>query len=174
MKLSDDIQRLKDILANVNELQRFAEAKHGSLIAISIAIIGGLLNVMNKSQNDFSIRFFSMIAGCLFIASVFVSLRSFYPCTSNGEKVENVDCDAVNFYFYGHIKNFTKESYLREMQKCYETSLQLTSSYEAKDLANQVVVNARITQYKFDLFKTAVTIFCIAGGFASFIFIYKL
>ncbi|WP_027361114.1 Pycsar system effector family protein [Halodesulfovibrio aestuarii] len=174
MKLSDDIQRLKDILSNVNELQRFAEAKHGSLIAISIAIIGGLLNVMNKAQGDISIRFFCITSAILFMVSVFVSLRSFYPCTGNGEKIENIDCDKVNLYFFGHIKKFTTESYLREMQKCYDTSLQLTSSYEAKDLANQVIVNARITQYKFDLFKTAVTLFCIAGGLASFIFIYKL
>lgn len=171
--LACDIQRLKDILANVNQLQRFAEAKHGSLVAITIAILSGLLNVINKPQYEVAVRYFCMMAGGVFLGSVFVSLCSFYPRTKNNEEKQKPDCANVNLYFFGDIQKLDTESYLQEMQRCYGTSPQLTESYEAQHLANQVIINSRITQYKFELFKVALFLFCLASAFTSYLFIYE-
>jgi hypothetical protein len=160
---------LKFIFHNVNEWLKFAEAKHAGLVVFNAAIIVGI------SSSYTTIRHFvypSMIlvgAICLGI-SIFISIISQFPVTGNFLS-SNARSQNPNLYFFGDLANCNVQTVIDKF-KAIDSSFDL--SQLDGNLINQILVNARITESKFKLFKFASYITALGCGLIGFSTIIKI
>lgn len=160
---------LKYIFANINEWLKFAEAKHGGLIVLNVALVVGILS----SYPSISHCIFkpSILLGMVcFGISIFLSLLSQFPVTQNifhNIKVIN----NPNLYFFGHICHFDKDAFVNHL-KTADSSF--VSNKLDEDLINQILVNARITQAKYSFFKFASYSTAFGIGIIGFSSIIKI
>ena len=153
---------LKYIFANINEWLKFAEAKHGGLVVLNVGLLVGILSSYDKIHT-FLIKQAVLTGIICFGVSVFISIISQFPKTQNlfynKKKVDN-----ANLYFFGHLTHFDLKSFIHEFKKA---DANFVPTKLDNDLINQILVNARITQAKFTLFKYASYItafgFCLIG-----------
>lgn len=141
---------LKYIFANINEWLKFAEAKHGGLIVLNAGLVVGILSSYSNIQN-FTNKSTLLIGMICFGFSVFISIISQFPVTQN-LFYNKKDIQNPNFYFFGHLSHLDNNSFISEYQKIDK---EFKPSKFDNDLINQILVNARITQSKFSLFKYA-------------------
>jgi hypothetical protein len=153
------LQELKDIFANVNDLLRFAETKHGGVIAFNVAAVAVLCSLVFDKDKvaPHSLQMCLFLgAAALFVLATLVSLRSFLPVLSNKVGSTKKPSSPLNVVFFGHIRFFDTASYLLAV---YEKIYGVPPSTKAwtkldEDYANQIIVNSQITQRKFELFRT--------------------
>lgn len=150
---------LKYIFANINDWLKFAEAKHGGLIALNAGLVVGILSSYTNIQN-FIYKPTILIAIICFGISVFLSIISQFPVTQNilfnKKTVQN-----PNLYFFGHLSHFDNQTFIDEFKK---TDMSFTPSKLDTDLINQILVNAEIAQAKFSFFKFASSLTAFGSG----------
>jgi hypothetical protein len=167
------LQELKDIFSIVNDWLKFAEAKHGGVIAFNGAAIAMLCSVLfekNPAGSHHLWIYLYLASAVFFTIAVICSLYSFLPLLNNKEIDRKKTPDTPNSIFFGHIRFFTSDPYLALLYgKINGTTPAATSWTEFdKDYANQITVNSKIAYRKFVLFRTSarltllgVTIFFI-------------
>lgn len=146
---------LLEMLTNTNEWLRFAEAKNGAVVALNSAIgmaaiaiyadatkVGCLVN---------AIFFSSMIA--LFLA-VAVALLSFAPILKATTLPAKKAITSGNLFFFGNTARMNQETLLNLIAGSLENDP--SPSEIEKDIANQVLINSRITTRKFLLFEISM------------------
>ncbi|AAM04974.1 Pycsar system effector family protein [Methanosarcina acetivorans] len=147
-------KNLYDILLNINEWLKFAEAKNAALIALNAAAIFGMVSILtteNLSLNQCLIYYsYSFI---LFnLLSLSFALFSFWPqvqCSHNSiEKSENL-------LFFGDIVNCNEKEYL---SKLFDSCQIREEQYRPIDLdyAEQIISNSKIATRKYSFFKIAL------------------
>lgn len=160
---------LKYIFANVNDWLKFSEAKHGGLIVLNAGLVFGILSSYSNIQN-FIVKPIILIGIICFCISVFLSIISQFPVTRNifynQKTIQN-----PNLYFFGHLSHFDNQTFIDEFKKV-DTSF--TPSKFDTDLINQILVNARIAQTKFDFFKFASFFTAFGSGLIGLSSIIKI
>jgi hypothetical protein len=148
---------------------KFAEAKHGGLIVLNAGILAGILSGFSNIQNLIykPIILIGMICFCI---SVFISIISQFPVTQN-IFYERKTVPNPNLYFYGHLSNIDNQKFIEEFKKM-DDSFKPTK-FDI-NLINQILVNARITQAKFDFFKIASYLTAFGFGLIGFSSIIKI
>lgn len=154
---------LKYIFGNVNEWLKFAEAKHAGLIVLNAGLVVGIISGYLNIQS-------SIFKPCLLIGiicfglSTFLSITSLFPVTQNiffnRKEVTN-----PNLYFFGHLANLSINDFLKELKKVDTSYLEDKLD---KDLINQILINSRITQSKYTIFKFASYITAFGFGIIGF------
>lgn len=157
---------LKDIFENTNKWLQFAEAKNGALIGANglflFKSVDYLFNILNgKLKVDiFVVGFMTTI----FFIAILITLKSFFPNIGVYKDRSDVsDADDLNvdriLIFYGDICKYqSSKLYLRDIYKHY-----LQVNMKTKDLkkieldyAKEILINSRITSYKYKLFGNAM------------------
>lgn len=179
-KEDNDVEtKLLRIFDLVNDWLRFAEAKNGALLAFCSAAIFGLL----KFPGDWVVITPSFKAGLAVVVvflllAILISIWSFLPQTTRLEIIlwpaadERKETD--NLIFFGDICKYSAEDLFDRL--CDRYSAPNEHSHQQRqylqDLANQVVVNSKITMRKFRLFQRAIglVLFC----FPAFLFSWGL
>jgi hypothetical protein len=141
---------LKYIFSNVNEWLKFAEAKHAGLVILNSGLIIGLLSSYTNI-NHLLIKPVTLTGATAVGLSILFSIASQFPVTQN-IIFHKKDIVNPNIYFYGHLCNFDVNS-LSSILNQRDSSFSATPS--DKDMMNQIIINSKITQTKFTLFKFA-------------------
>ena len=147
---------MKDIFANVNDWLRFAEAKNGALVAFDAAVAFGALSLGIGAQGLATwLAVVMVVSAILALISASVALFTFLPkLTSDLLAQEEPPSPTDNLLFYGHIAKYTPDSYLEALR----TRLRLSQDISpyAEQLAEQIVINAQIASWKYQLFNKAL------------------
>jgi hypothetical protein len=158
-------QKLKEVFSTVNDFLKFAEAKNGALIAFNSGAVWASLSFL-KDCNDTGIIFTFSSFALMNIVSLIIAFWSFIAITDNTTKGGQSAHHDDNLAFFGHIAKLHED----ELIKAISTKYNIASSNESieKDIANQIVINSRITLRKFKLFNTAIKL-TLASIFISVI-----
>lgn len=147
-------QRLSGIFANVNYWLKFAEAKNAALFAATSAMFFGIISLAQGFTNlPSELIAYLVVCEIFLVVSAAFTLLSFIPRVKIPfiTKLEKpVDDD--NLLFYGDIAKYDAEAYLK---KLVETNLDDTSKLE-RDYADQIIINSRITLWKYRYFNIAM------------------
>ena len=168
--------KIKYIFENTNNWLNFAEAKNAALLAFNIALIAAI------SSGDVSPNYSSLqyIIVAILIFSTTISLLSFVPRTNNKisqktykytvgildmiiEKIFKEKADK-NLLFYGYIGEFEiaqADDYLEELKKYYGSKEKEEVTMFEKDLAEEIIINSRITKRKYNYFKASLCILIV-------------
>jgi len=160
---------LKYIFSNINELLKFAEAKNGGLMVLNTALVIGILSSYIGIQN-FIFKQIFFIEIIFFGISVFLIIVSQFPITHNIFYNKN-EFENPNLYFFEHLSHFDVETFITEFKKADNS---FNPSKFDIDLINQILVNARITNTKFDFFKFASYFTAFGSGLIGLSSIIKI
>ncbi|MCR1822558.1 MULTISPECIES: hypothetical protein [Terrisporobacter] len=161
-KEKEVLQKLKDTLAEVKRELNFAEAKNALGLTFTSAVFYKLIEYY--SQNDIIIyKIIYFVSAIFLIIPIWKCLYSFNPNTNvfNDEGNEELDGEARLsrrvLIFYGSISEYkSSKAYLEDFCKGY-SNLEINENYkEHLDHAKQILINSRITSYKYDSFKSAI------------------
>jgi hypothetical protein len=156
---------LKDILLNVNEWLKFAEAKNAALIALNLGSIFGATTTITQSQHEipqlilYYLYSFILLNGL----GLFISLFSFWPQFHEetlGKKIEDIVFPKKlrvkpSLLYYGLIRDYDPDMYLAKLCEFCKKEVDKCSSLEL-DYANQIVISSKITFRKYIYFKAAL------------------
>jgi len=159
---------LKYILATVNDMLKFAEAKNGGLIIFNSGLVIGILSSYNNIHS--AVYKWVILFGIVcFGVSVFLSIISQFPKTENiFFNKENIA--KPNLYFFEHLSNLDEAGFIDAFK---EEEKKFDASGLDKLVINQILVNARIAQTKFTIFKFAIVPTCIGAGAIALTTIFK-
>ncbi len=160
---------LKYIFSNVNEWLKFAEAKHGGLIVLNAGLVVGIISSYSNIQN-FTNKLSLLIGIICLGTSVFISIISQFPVTQN-LFFNKKDLTNPNLYFFGDLSHLDDVSFISHYQK---NDTAFNPNQFDKSLINQILINARITQSKFSLFKFASYITALGFGLIGLTTIIKV
>ena len=150
-------ENLKYTFSNVNDWLKFAEAKNIALATIDGAILFGII----QGWKEIPIWMHSEIKYILFpllIISMLLIIWSFIP-KLNYKKLKNkknnpnndkkLKEEEINVLYYGHIKQLSSSELLERLDE-NKNKTQIDC-----DLANQIIVNSKISWDKNIVFKRA-------------------
>ena len=162
--------RLKDIFHNVNDWLKFAEAKHGALVALNSGVIYGILSVYR--QFPFIPSCVIFISVCLLGTSIFLSFLSLFP-RSEKKDLKKKKPAGANLFFSKDLCLYSAEDLKEELNKRSNTAHVFTGLED--DLIHQIILNSYISTRKYKLFKIAIiTTFCAFVGPLLFAFAHLL
>jgi hypothetical protein len=169
-------QKLMYVLALVNEWLRYAEAKNGVLTALAGASLAGVGNALATATS--LSRASKALGACTAICvglSCLIALLSFVPRVNRrmllpGRKGVS-DAEKDNLLFFGDLAKYTPDEFLNAMARQYfqNNSYVVTQQKADRNLADQIVLNSRITVAKLQFFKMSiwVLIAAIPAGLAA-------
>lgn len=160
---------LKYIFANINDLLKFAEAKNGGLIVLNAGLVVGILSSYSSIQN-FIYKPTILIGIVFFGISVFLSIISQFPFTQN-VFYNKATVQNPNLYFFRHLSRLDNKTFIEEYKKVDPGFI--PSKFDT-DLINQILVNARIAQTKFSIFKFASYLTAFGSGLIGLSSIIKI
>ena len=147
-------EKLKDIFHNVNDWLKFAEAKHGGLIALNSGVFFGALTIYKDFRE--TIPVYVILFTFLFIvASIVTSFVSMFPRRERKGRKGKLPKKA-NFFFSGDLAFFSKEELKGELLK--HTGSDHTFDGLEDDLIRQIIANAAVATRKYNLFKIALVL----------------
>ena len=136
--------RLRYILSVVNEWLKFAEAKNGALLAVDVAIVFGILQLISNTSS----KGWTYLAIFLIGLSAISALLSFIPqlkvTSSAKQKTRDKETSLI---FYGHIAKYDPENYVRTLYSGAGIEGPSIASIEL-DFAQQIITNSRIALRK--------------------------
>lgn len=149
--------RYEWILAQTNDWLRFAEAKNAALVVFNSAVLVATAQLVGEYPPAGLIS--RLYVGSLWVlmgVGLIVALFSFLPKTtipllSAGELPREQD----NLIFFGSAKKYTAPEYITAVNKRYGISTTEDDQWR-RDIAEQVVTNARIAVWKYSCFKVAL------------------
>lgn len=163
--MAEPEDRLLRLLDGVNEWLRFAETKNGGITAISGLATTAAFGYLNALKDPSWLECWGLgISCCLFLLSVVLAVVSFIPQTDPEKfrvKKGNRDPSKLNPYFFGDLALMTGDQLADQFSKL-EGVTDRPAQLAEQQLADQVVINSRITQHKLFLFALSAQVF-LAG-----------
>lgn len=151
---------LKYVFENVNSHLRFAEAKHGGLLVLNSGLIIGIISSYNNIRPY--IETSALLAGLISLGiSIALSLVSQFPVTHNNLFYTVKKTNNPNLYFFKSLSHLSEDIIIDELKSIDNG---FTPNKFDKDLLNQIIVNSRITNSKFNLFKYASYLTAFGSG----------
>jgi hypothetical protein len=154
--------RLHMLLVMVNDWLRFAEAKNAILLPFVGGGTGILVSHLSSATTPSTRLLLAIIFTSLLGASL-VTLLSFMPQIDIKKVVERqIDLQLDhNLFYYGHLALYNAEELTRALS---ERLAQSEISRDSVDLAEQVVINARIALRKHNMFTLAIRIVLVGSA----------
>lgn len=147
-------KNLYNILLNINEWLKFAEAKNAALIALNLGSIFGMISIL--TIEDLSLNqcliYYSYSFLLFNLLSLSISLFSFWPqlqCSCNS--IEKKD----SLLFFSDIINYNEKEYLSKLYDSYDKTEGKYGQIEL-DYAKQIIIISKIANQKYSLFKIAL------------------
>lgn len=184
MNNEKSLQYLKEIYEYINNWLRFAELKHGTLLALNIASCIASFEVFFNGNgiNTINSKIITIILYVLFTVSIIISIISFYPRTNICKKrLNNIGLERKVLIYFGDISKYSNEKeYLKEFyEKYYMVNFDYndyikenTNSNIELDLAYEIIINSNIANIKYKYFKISLlisvlswTLMCILMAF---------
>ncbi len=153
---------LEYVFSNVNDWLKFAEAKSATLLAANGVVLFGILRLVNDLQLKSYVSCVVGVGCIFFVISLLLCLSSFIPSLSFPwvhKKHNKTKQD--NLLFFGHIENYTPNSYLKAVRCACGTKETDENNY-CYMLSQQIITNSVIASYKYSAFKKSI-ILTIAG-----------
>lgn len=150
----DRVEFYEKSLDRVNYWLQFAETKHAALIAFLIAILAVVY-----SGNSFTNIWYRTILTVGYAISLTISMFSFTPIYKfdiNIKAGEYLEKD--NIIFWGDISKYSLTDYIKKVNNDIFTMDNENCSKEEKLLSEEIIINSRITNRKYILFKYALYI----------------
>lgn len=117
----------------------FAEAKHAANIAFVVACLAMMISAETMNYMSCCICVFLICSGGC-------SLLSFHPKLAKDD----------NLLYFEKIKTYSKQEYLNQIKQNYfQSNSNIGESY-LSDLAEEIVINAKITSTKYKYFRIAI------------------
>lgn len=159
-------ERLYRLLQLVIDWLKFAEAKNVAMVGFAssaIAVLLGFLAATNELL-PFAAAILLAVGGLGLLLALLVSLASFMPQTNVKPEVNSqspTSHKSANLFYFGHIAAYEPPVLVEEMirRNLRGKSVQVDDGHI--DLAEQVVINARITLRKLRLFTLSVVCFAV-------------
>lgn len=162
-------KELKYIFSNVNDWLKFAEAKHAGLIILNSGFVVGILTIYEHSHS-YTSKPFVLIGMICFGISIFTSLISQFPTMQNIFRDRKYSF-THNLYFYKSLASMNVISFVEELKKI-DSGFTITKL--DNDLINQILINSRITQSKFSIFRLSSYITVLGLGIIGLSSIIKI
>lgn len=148
-------QTLKYILSVIMENLKYAEGKHGVSIALATGIIIfastnlDTLILLNIIFSGLAIFFCAISIGFSFLALMSRNIK----ITKKKEIVVNSD---LNLIYFKDIADFDANNYLNAIINYYDFPKGYTPDNFEIDLADEILLNARVTNLKFNFFNKSI------------------
>jgi len=143
-------QTLKYIYSILTENLKFAEGKHGVLIALNSALAVFISSYLTNT------RVIVKLLACLIIIFAAISLFfNFLALFSRSIKyVKNLKFkeDNLNLIYYKHIINYSYDKYLEAVKNEYSFPKDYKFDGLDRDLSKQIIAISHVTNYKFTFF----------------------
>lgn len=170
--MKENVESLKAIFENINNLLQFAEAKNGAVFAVVISILMGssdLIEDCSKSGSYLSMCTMTISIILLSISALF-ALASFFPNLFKVNPDKNGKSSKKNVVLFSDCAKYSNgQDYLDDFYGKYQAPIEDKSGNSiANDYAVEIISNSKICNTKFIIFKTAC-IFCFAGLFFLFL-----
>lgn len=149
------IEHFEKQLERTNYWLSFAEAKHGALIAINVALTAALLTIFDKAP------VFCIIAISFYLVSCVMSLSSFIPNTNSRPETKVIlNNEDANLLFYEDIATIgDTEKYIElSIRKYFSGQGMSVNDRLVYDLASEIIINSQITAKKYRDFKRAIKV----------------
>lgn len=147
---------LKEQLERVNYWLSFAEAKNGILIAVNIALMTFVSDLLSYAP-----MLCAFILSCMVISSI-ICIASFIPNLKTHADIKgtNTDVNALNLLFYSDIAKLKEEQYADLLKDKYKDVFDEHSfnSSIAKDYISEIHINSIITNRKYCYFRVALDV----------------
>jgi len=145
-------ERLKHTLSLVIDFVKFAEAKNAALLAANGVLIVGVLQAWSSRPHPATWQCYYAIYLLVFLSlSVMVALVSFIPLKEFPSLLPiSRPTPQDNLVFFGDIAKYDVTQYLRALDA------QSASSHYERDLAGQIIINARVALRKYHCFTWAL------------------
>lgn len=139
---------LKEQLDRTDNWLKYAEAKNGVLLTLSLACVTKFDKYL---KSDLGIGILLVFLGMI---SVLVCMFSFFPNLNKTVKCKRKMSIDPNLIFYSDISFLTADEYINMLTKKYGLKSSISNVY-CKDLASEIIVNSTIAVRKNFLFKIA-------------------
>lgn len=158
-------ERLISLLDRVNDWLKFAETKNTAAVGISSTALGVIVTFLVAGPSVPEIAGAGLTLGALtLMVSLMLAVASFLPSTNVetlllGQRAQPAPGD--NLLFYGHLARYEPGVLARTIAESYFQRVgdDAVPTKFALDVAGQVVINARITVRKLELFKYSLLLF---------------
>ncbi len=145
---------LEKSLDRINHWLQFAEAKHAALIAFLIALLAIVCG--GDFINNIILQ---AIVAIVYLAALIVSMLSFYPrYDKDTSRIAGKYNNDDNLLFWKDIAKYAEEDFLKKVYKDFFSEDAASFGTNEKLYAQEIIINARITSKKYDLFRIAVVI----------------
>lgn len=161
-------ERLLDLLTRTTDWLKFAETKNVGIVGLAsggiaalIAAAGFLGQIGLRGQAGLAL----LGGGVLLAAALLIGVCSFMPVTSAPHRMRRhagTERRDDNLFYFGHLAVYTPEDLTQAIAERYLEQPPAEWQIMHRDLAAQIIVNARITLQKLTLFRWAAL--CFAGG----------
>ncbi|BFM20060.1 Pycsar system effector family protein [Gilvimarinus japonicus] len=154
----DEIDLLDKILSKTNDWIKFAEAKNGAIIAVVCSFMFGANRILlNLDDVPGYLILYLYVFFVFSFLSLVIALSSFIPRLRKPFwlKTEEKSDNDNPFYFFDACK-YDAYSYLKLL------GITLSNNKVAEKMADQIIVNSRITSLKFSLFTSSAWLFLFA------------
>ena len=143
-------QVLKYIYNVLSENLKFAESKHGILIALNSALVVFISSYL--INNSILIKFLTCLIIILAIFSLFFNFMALFSRKIKYYKNLKYKYKELNLIYYKHIINFSYEQYLEEIKKAYNFPKNYKFDGLDYDLSKQIIAISNVTNVKFSYF----------------------
>lgn len=150
-------ERYEWILAQVNDWLKFAEAKNGALVVFNSTVLIASVQMVAERLPDHPAGHLYLGSLWVFVgAGLVIALFSFLPSTAipllgAGERRAERD----NLLFFGDIKKYAPADLMDAIRARYAFETPPDARWE-RDVCEQIVINARITTWKYTCFRVAM------------------
>lgn len=170
--VADDLEEhLLKQLAMVNDWLKFAEAKNALLVGLASAGAAGALKLVGDmvASNGGPAVVVLVVAEAVMLASLGLSLMSFLPKTDLHEwatRFRGPTARSDNLYFYGDLAKYDATRVAEIVSQRYgERNIKLGDG--AIEIAEQTVINSRITLWKLQLFRNGLIFFSLGVALST-------
>lgn len=152
----DKIIKLESVLDKTNDWLKFAEAKNGAVLAFNGAVLFALSRLVSTANFASNwLHIYLMFVSFLLLVSIVIALSSFVPRLEAPYWIKYPELPSkFNLIFYGHICSLSAKKYLELFNDAEGKNK--TEGKLAEDIANQIVINSKISYIKYEQFRIAV------------------
>lgn len=162
--MTDLEERLFKLLGLVNDWLKFGETKNGGMVALGGIAATALLTYGSGLEHPTTWDGVTLfLAGFCFTLSLSLAVWSFLPqrdASKIESRIEGIPDEADNLYYYGHLAKLRTPDLIAKLCELHGCEPSKATRGE-RDLAEQIIVNSRITGGKMQLFFVASVVFLV-------------
>lgn len=159
---SDAVEkRINELTQYVNHSLLFVEAKHASFIALCLVIVSVIFeHFVEPKSSTCCMKLFILITIITLLASLFESLRAFFPITGIKGKTKDKPSGNIGHIFRcENIERYSTEELMKIITEENEGEEEYVFSNFEKQQIENIIKTSEIVARKYRLIRSAITIF---------------